>query len=155
MVVLMKFSHGTSRILGQNPWDHFQGKQSGLGTCVCSLPVHFYEVIVIFRLWDEIQRSGRAGSQPRFSEPVPGPRLRTSSARPLNYPIYCFPVWGNSTVGPDLGSAWDQEPGSRPQAENQLGPTVEFLPRVLLAFSNCFIQIRELSQLLDPCLMLD
>ena len=29
----MKFSHGRSRISGQNPWDHFQGKQSGLGTC--------------------------------------------------------------------------------------------------------------------------
>ena len=32
-------------------------------------------------------------------------------------------------VGPSWFSAWGQEPGSRPQAENQLGPTVEFLPR--------------------------
>ena len=39
---------------------------------------------------DEIQRSGRAGSQPRFSEPVLGPRLSPGSARPLNYPRLYF-----------------------------------------------------------------
>ena len=38
-------------------------------------------------------------------------------------------VWGNSTVGPSLGSAWGQEPVQRTGAENQLGPSVEFHPQ--------------------------
>ena len=41
--------------------------------------------------------------------------------------LFIFLVWGNSTVGPDLGSAWGQEPVTGPGA----GPTVEFLLRIL------------------------
>ena len=80
-------------------------------------------------LLEEIQRSGRVGSQPGAENPVPGPRLSPGPARPLNYPRLENSKLGNSTVGPSWFSAWGQVPGSRPQAENQLGPTVEFLPR--------------------------
>ena len=51
--------------------------------------------------------------------------------------LFIFLVWGNSTVGPDLGSAWGQEPVTGPGAENQLGPSVEFHPKSIFYLRGC------------------